>query len=609
MQESSSYNPYWWRSDEPHKDIFSQLKVLDSDQRYRQDDNLRNMRLYGNYDMIGLMAHQYSKIDNNYNTTNRITLNVIQSMIDTVVSKITKERPKVTFLTDEGDWSLQQKAKKLTKFIYGQFYSTKYYDISTLAFLDACIFGTGCIKIYKDEEEQSIKCERIFIDEIKVQDSESLYGAPRQLFQRKYIHRDVLLEQFADSEEKQNAIRSVGKDFGNYEYNRNTDMIPVVEAWHLRSGPNAKDGKHVISIDNCDLFEEEYNKDYFPFVFIRWGVRPLGFFGQGLSEQLAGIQLEINKILKTIQVSMHLTSIPKVFVEASSKVVKAHLDNKIGGIVTYVGTKPSYESVSAIPQDLFMHLDRLYNRAFEIAGISQLSAQSSKPSGLDSGRALREFSDIESERFQAVGQRYQNSFLEAAKIYIDLAKELYESDKKLSVRIKGDKFIETINWSEVDLDEDQYMMHMYPTSSLSSSPSGRLADIQDLLKAGIIDPTMGRELLNFPDLQGYERRVNAPIENIERIIERMIVKGEYTTPEPYQNLALGMTMMQESYLMYQNMNAPDERLDLLRRWMEDAKSLLDKAQQASAPQDPNLVPGATQGVPTPAPTSELMPNT
>ena len=53
-----------------------------------------------------------------------------------------------------------------------------------------------------------------------------------------------------------------------------------------------------------------------------------------------------------------------------------------------------------ISQDLFMHLDRLYNRSFEIAGISQLSAQSSKPSGLDSGRALREFSDIESERFQ-----------------------------------------------------------------------------------------------------------------------------------------------------------------------------------------------------------------
>ena len=45
-------------------------------------------------------------------------------MIDTIVSKVTKNKPKPTFLTDGGDWDLQQKAKKLTKYCEGIFYST-----------------------------------------------------------------------------------------------------------------------------------------------------------------------------------------------------------------------------------------------------------------------------------------------------------------------------------------------------------------------------------------------------------------------------------------------------------------------------------------------------
>ena len=53
-------------------------------------------------------------------------------------------------------------------------------------------------------------------------------------------------------------------------------------------------------------------------------MRPVGFFGQGLAEQLQGLQLEINKTLRTIQVSMHLVSVPKQLVEASSKLVSSH---------------------------------------------------------------------------------------------------------------------------------------------------------------------------------------------------------------------------------------------------------------------------------------------
>ncbi len=597
-------NLYWWKEkqDKIHESVYAKVSHLLEKQSFRSSDNLKNMRLYGNFEILGFQTSQYTRSDSN-STINRVTLNVIQSMIDTVVSKITKSRPKATFLTDGGNWSMQTKAKKLTKFVEGQFYASNYYQIASLAFLDSCIFGTGAIKIFKDGNK--VRAERVFIDEIIVDDAEAYYSEPRQMHQRKYIHRDMLKEMFPD---KVGFIESAGvnsKDF--YTSSAPTeDMLPVIESWHLPSGEEAKDGKHSICLENVTLFSEPYNKSYFPFVFIRWGVRPLGFFGQGLSEQLSGIQLEINKILKTIQVSMHLTSIPKVFVEASSKVVTAHLNNKIGGIIKYVGTKPSYESVSAIPQDLFMHLDRLYNRAFEIAGISQLSAQSSKPAGLDSGRALREFSNIESERFQSVAKRYEESFMEASKIFIDLSRDIYVEEGKLTVKVKGDKFLETINWEEVDLAEDQYMMQIFPTSSLSSTPSGKLQDVQELLQAGMISPEEGLKLLDFPDLKSYIDRKNAGLSDIEKTIELIVDKQEYSTPEPYQDLTNGIKMMQQSYLQYRALGAPEEVLDMLRRWIEDANELITRAATPQVPIAPNdsVEPIA---VPENPPTSELLP--
>ena len=336
-------------------------------------------------------------------------------------------------------------------------------------------------------------------------------------------------------------------------------MIRVVESWRLPSHKDSTDGKHTITMGREALLEEEYTKSYFPFIFFRWGERPVGFFGQGLAEQLSGLQLEINKILRTIQVSMHLVSVPKLLVEASSKIVSAHLNNKIGGIIKYAGTPPTYQELGRIPSDLFGHLDRLYQRAYEIAGISQLSAQSSKPAGLDSGKALREFNDIETERFLSVARRYEDTFIDAAHMMIDLAKDIYSYDNSFEVKVKSGKFVETIKWSEVNMDQDKFMMDVFPASALSHTPAGRLQDVQELMQAGFIGKEDALKLLDFPDLEGTMNMLNADTNNLEKIIEKMIEDGEYMPPEPCQNLENAVRKVQQAYLMYRMQGAPSDR--------------------------------------------------
>lgn len=603
---SQNYDSRWFKKPKSkvHESIFPYIQRLDSTQNYRQQENIRSMRLYGNAEYSGLSAYSQPRGDTSLTTQNRVTLNVIQSMVDTVVSKITKNKPRPYFLTDGGDWSLQRKAKKLTKFCEGQFYATDFYAKAAVGFKDSCIFGTGALKIYRRNDK--IEVERVFIDELLVDDAEAYYGKPRQMHQLKWVHKDILKQLFPKSE---SAIDAAGTLLPGFSHDVQTkaasDMLLVVESWHLKSGPNAKDGKHAICIDNETLFCEDYDKDYFPFVFFRWNERPLGFFGQGISEQLTGLQLEINKILRTIQVSMHLVSVPKIFVEAGSKIVSSHIDNKIGGIIKYAGTLPQPGQLGTIPAELFSHLDRLYSRAFEIVGISQLSAQSAKPSGLNSGKALRTYNDLETERFMSVALRYEAAFLDASKILIDIAKDISEETDNYSVKVPGSGFLKTIKWDDVQLDEDQYLLQIYPTSKLSQNPAARLSEVQELIQAGFISQEDGRKLLDFPDLESYNTLANAAVENIEKQIELIVDEDIYQGPEPYQNLRYGIQKFQQAYLKYQTEGAPEETLELLRTWIAEADALMKNAVQAVQQEQMAMQP---QAVPAAPPVSELLPN-
>jgi hypothetical protein len=104
------------------------------------------------------------------------------------------------------------------------------------------------------------------------------------------------------------------------------------------------------------------------------------------------------------------------------------------------------------------------------------------------------------------------------------------------------------------------------------------------MSANLLSKEDGMKLLDFPDLQEFYNLNNAGLNNIERAIELIIDEGRYQTPEPYQNLTLGIQKMQQAYLMYQSANAPEERLELFRRWIEDAQTLLQRSQQQALQQ-------------------------
>lgn len=594
----------WWACDksERHQAVAKIVKALSQYDSKRETQYQISTRLYGNTNIMGLNGLSYAKITSVQNALkDRITYNVVQSAVDTVVAKIAKNKPRPLFLTSGGDYKIQRKAKKLNKFIDGLFYENGAYDLGTLVFRDSAVFGDGFIHVF--EHYGRVAFERVLPSEMYVDWVESFYGKPRQLHRVKNVDRQVLINLFPEKRDQIMACSGASADLvGTYQ--NVADQITVVESWHLPSGPDATDGLHTINITTTNLFEEEYTKDYFPFAKMAWCPRMYGWWGQGAAEQLQNIQLEINKILWIIQRSMHLSGTFKVLIENGSSIVTEKLNNDIGSIIHYNGTKPEYVVPPIVPAEFYGQFERLKQLAYEQVGVSQLSAASTKPAGLNSGKALREYNDIESDRFNTIGKSYEKLFLDLAKIAIGCAKDIYTREGKYEVKVPGKKFIETIDWNEIDLDEDDYVMQMFPVSSLPNTPEGRLQTVQEYMQAGIISPRAGRRLLDFPDLDQIEDLANAQEDYLHQILEKIVDDGEFTPPDPFDDLGLAQELSLEYYTRSKLQGVEEDKLELLRRFNDQVLVLMQK----SMPPAPEMGMGAPQAAPAAPPVSDLIPN-
>lgn len=578
---------FWWQADgDPHRSISKFIQVLREEQDNYYSDIATFMGLYNGRPLHSRYTHgstQYAMM-----RQPRLTFNIIHSLCQAATSKIAKHKPAVSFLTDGGSYSQKRKSKLFGKLMQGQFYSMRQYQVSQRAFLDSCITGTGVIKYHN--EFGKIKAERVPVHEMTIDPLEAEYGnMPRQMFQTMRVSRSVLAEMYPDKREDIMSSESY-QDEEYHSENRHTDMVECHEAWHLPSGPDAKDGRHVICTANATLFDAPWEKDRYPFTFIRWTENPMSFWGNGLAKEVKGIQVEINKLLARIQEQMHLAT-PKVFIEDTSKIVQSHLNNRVFGAIKYRGTPPQFFVPRAVGNDMFAHLDRLVERAYEMTGISQLAAQSKKPVGLESGRALREFSDIESERFMVVGQAYEQSFLDASELIIDLIRDAHIDNDEYTIAAFDKKSgLEKIKWSEINLEDDEYVIQVKPIGSLPQTPSAKLASVAEMHMNGFFTTEEAHQLLDFPDIESANRLKTSHIEVLDLIIEKIIEKGKYISPEPYMNLEMGIQRVQQAYNMAILDDVPEARKELLRRWITQANGLIDQriqqAKEASAPPSP-----------------------
>lgn len=576
-------NQAWFEhedSNEAARILFSTIRQWDNTSGIQQQ-NMRNMRLYSNRDLGALSIANYitnsgtspdSSTQSIGGALNRVSINVIKSCVDTLVAKIAKNKIKVSFLTSGGTLEQQTRGRNLTKFMFGHQQETDAFAIYKNVFRDALIFGTGAIKTVKEDGE--IKKERVFPDEIIVDPADSYYGDPRSMFQRRFVSKQTLKERFPEKATDIEAVKAIEMFKGD----STEPMLLVVEAWRQ---PRGETGRHLVSIDGVSLVDEEWKHDHFPFAFLKYCEPMLGFFGTSLPEEIAGIQLEINRVTRHIQESQRLISLPRIFYSMTSKFNPAHFVNGIGTFIPYSGEKPHVEVPQAVGVEVYNWLENLVRKAYEVVGISQLSAMSRKPSGLDSGKALREYSDIESERFVTLGQAYEKFIVEDC-----LRSCMLFADSHVVSTSSKENGLEKLTWGDIKMPLDEFTMQVFPVSALPQTPAAKLQMVTELKNEGYLTPEEAANLLDYPDLDSNTMTRLAPAKLIKKNIEDALLNGKYTPPEPFLPLAMALQTAQRYFCWAQLHEFPEKRLELVQRYIEDVIAL-----QLTATPPPALAPG------------------
>lgn len=610
--DGASFLPEWWKADNDMQlamQVTQTASWLKKDQEYRIRQLAVSVRLYCGLSVYSYAGSNVSKMDRSKSLPDdRPTFNVVSACTDTLVSKICQDNPQPRFLTENADYKKRHLAQELNQFVLGEFDQTKAYEKGTKVLRDCCVMGTGVMKVYRGDNDK-VCLDRVMMTDLYVDDNDSLNGQPQSMIQLKLVDRDKLITQNPTKAHILAASPNGYPDNVPDSGRTIADQIMVVEAWKLPSGPDPEEegyiaGRHTICVVNGILVDEPWEKEKFPFVFIKYSDPFLGFWGQGLGTRLFGNQLTLNRLMYTIARSITLVGVPRVFVEQSSKVVKAHLNNEIGTIVTYSGTKPTYEVAPCVPAELYAERDRIIDYAFRQEGISMMQASAQKPAGLDSGEAIRTYDDISSDRFATLAKKYENFYIELAYMITDLAMDIAKDIGKYQTVYPNKDGTKQISLPQMDFLKDPFVIQCFSQSSLPRTPAGRLQKVAEMIQSGMVTIKEGRRLMHFPDLEQDEKLANASEERIFQILDDIVHEGKYTMPDPFLDLQLATQLTVQYINLYLQTNLEEEKADLLRKFFKQVQALI-QGSQPIAPPVPAPVPTAN---PQPAPTSPLVPN-
>lgn len=586
---------YLQEGDEAAQTLTQYARRIREEQERRQQDRLFYAALYGWREAVLGYTSTGAGMLLSSTESNRLSLNIVRTMVDAATARIAAAAtPKATFATNGGDFERRTRARQMDQGIQGVFYSEKHREKALMAFRAALVFGESWLWHEADHVWGKPRIVRTLPGEVFVDETECLTGEPRRLYRERFYDRRVLAEMFPASRADIMAAKAPSADSTiRWGYDPNVDQLLVTEGWSLPSGPDAKDGRYLATCAGIHLEGGEYTRDRFPGARYTWDRPEVGFYGQGLAEELAGIQIEINDLLDQIN-DAHQSVAGKWLIEQTSRVNPNSLTDERDGVIVYLGTAPAYITPNAVPPQMYEYLWQLVSRAYEITGISQLAATSQKPAGLNSGAAIRAYTDNQSTRFKHKIQGFEEFHCESARLTVDSIQDLaLEGDVRIRVITDGE--LQEVDWKKVALDSETYELQVEATSELPSTVAGRLALVQDLSAVpGLVKPEDLLELMSdIPDVQAFVRRRSATRRLTQQMLSNIAEGKGFEPPEPEMDLATALGIASESYLDYRASGVPGERLDEIQRWMQLARQL----QQAAAPPPAPAPPPMPQGAP------------
>jgi hypothetical protein len=614
IEKENNYYQWWLAQDD--KELCAQLLSTTAFLKKFHSARIRQASLYSRL-FSGKPLYNYlastSTLDNSQQMPmGRPTANVVYSCIDTITSQLTQDSPMPVWIPDASRYKERLISEQVNNFIQGEFYRTKAYAKGVQAFRDSCILGNGFDKIV--EKDKKVALERTLETELLTDFNDSYYGEPRMKIHTKLCDRGVLADELPKETEKIFKSQTGTVDSSPQSTDSMADQIIISEGWHLPSGEDATDGRHTIVCTEGVLLDEVWVHDYFPFEKLDYNANTVGYFSQGLAEILFPTQMEIYKMLIIASQSIEMTGVPKIIISELSKVLETAFNNNISSIIKVksMAEAPQFVNATSNNAEIYEYIKWLIENAYQISGISSLSANGTKPAGLNSGEAQREYMNIQSTRFSAMQKRYQEFYPGLATKMLDKAAEIHKKYGKYSTIYAGDDGTREIDFARLSLLKNTNVIRCYEESSLPKDPVGRQSKLSEMLAADEISKQEYRRLSRLPDLEQSDQLAIALEERILHDLDQIVEEGQkgYKAPDEFildpTDLATQLTV--QTYNKYVVTDMEEEKLQLFKDYFDAIQDLKQKAmpppvQPAPAPQGQG--PAVAPPQPSISPTSNV----
>lgn len=533
-------------------DVVRNINDLKNKAGVKFNKYLRNARLYTWTPGLSLRNINQSQVVGYYDlntygedNTSSIQENVVASCVDTIVSKIASTKVRPFFNTVRGSFRDIQVAKQTQHFFDIFFDKININKIVTSAFKDACIFDTGIVYIDEHYEIQRALPWLVYTD-------------PAEM-----------------------------------TYNRLTKVV-----YEVKNDPCREDGRStyyywdtknkVYAVyDGNKVVVKEWKNSNIPFIFLHYNQPLLSNTSTSIADLLYGIQMEIDQLLQKIEDASKLNPALTFFVPKGSTLKANQLDNRIGNVIEYAASNlvqnPITVSTPAFIDPQYLQLlAQLKQDAYEAVGISQLSATSQKPQGLDSGKALSTMENIESDRFETQLNSVIRAYTDIARLYIQLTPDDWQILPTALMR-------EEIKWSEVKESVDKMNIQFSGADALSKDPETKLKQLQMLASAGLLPQSRIATLMEIPDLeQGYSlsnNALNAVLAVIDDCITKDIYEVPFFIPKEMLKSEIANTMLSLKAADSQGNKEDIAKLQRLYEAVFQGQEYINKIEQAKAQEE------------------------
>jgi hypothetical protein len=535
-----------------------------------------------------------------------VTENVIATNVDTVASQIAAQDLRFRFPTDGAEWSMQRLAKHLEWYAEELNKTFDTHEKCLEAFWHGTLVkGTGVVFAFVDHLDRII-CQVVPPDDVVVDERECRGGrTPKQLHWRRIREREELAAEFPQFEDKiYEAHGGGGIRWAGYRP-ISPDELVCLYSWRLPAGKKGSKGyvpgRFVIAIDGVDLHDEKYEEDCFPCERIVWTPRQEGWYGIGLAERIAGHQRTLNRSNLQLERMLDQNAFITTYVRPGDAGIAAKQINKLGTIAVYKDEIPKTIAPPAVHPEQYKRHQDVKVSAREESGVSSMASAATKPAGLDSGRALREYRDGTTVRFASQEKAFEKFRRGVTVLLLMCCKKL---GKKAPAMTKSSKFGSVeIPWSKVE--EAFLKTKIAAASTLNRTPAGREQTLIEWAQAGVISTDDFRRMIGHPDLERAMSLYTAAMEDVDECLEA-IADGNIVMPEPFMNLRMCVWRGQNQYLLWNRSNrsdksgAPEEILEAVRQFVVQAAEMLAREEEQQAMAAPGAVgamPGATPAGP------------